>query len=58
MNVRVDVLTAVKTSVLAFWVTTPYGLVVDTSVLEEHTASIFRTEVYFSPEDGTSIGSF
>jgi hypothetical protein len=44
--VRFEALTAVKMSMLVFWVVTPCGLVgrYSTNVSEEYTASIFRVE--------------
>jgi hypothetical protein len=39
-----EVLTAVKMSMLVFWVVMPCGLEVDTNTSEEHTASIFRAD--------------
>jgi hypothetical protein len=42
--VRFEVLTAVKMSMAVFWTVMLFGLPVGTSVLEEHTASIFSTE--------------
>jgi hypothetical protein len=44
-KVRSEVLTAVKLSMLVFWVVTPFGLVGRYQRFGEHTASIFRAEV-------------
>jgi hypothetical protein len=53
--VRCETLTAVKMSMLVFWVLTQRGLVGRSNVSEENTASIFRAEVDFSAEDGGSM---
>jgi hypothetical protein len=42
MNVRFEVLTAVRMTMLFFWVMTPFGL---DSVLDKHTVPIFSPEV-------------
>jgi hypothetical protein len=41
---KFEVLTAVKMSMLVFWVVMPCGLVGRYKLLEEHTASNFRAE--------------
>jgi hypothetical protein len=41
---RVEVLMAVKMSMLVFWVVFCMDLYVDTNVSEEHTASIFELQ--------------
>jgi hypothetical protein len=42
---RIKVFTVVKMLMLAFWIVMPCGIAEDTSVSEEHTASICKAEV-------------
>jgi hypothetical protein len=42
---RFEVITAVKMSILVFWVVTPCRLYEDTNVSEKHNVSIFRAKI-------------
>jgi hypothetical protein len=54
---RFEVFTAVKISMLAFWVVTPCGLVssADTNVSEGNSATIFSLEVHTALQPRRSI---
>lgn len=52
--VRFGVFTADNMSILVFRVARPCGLVDTYQRLEEHTVSLFRAEVHFSPHDVTT----
>lgn len=44
-----DVIAAIIVIMYVIWVVKPCGLMVDTSVSDEHTASVFRTEERWCP---------
>jgi hypothetical protein len=54
--VRFEVLTAVRMTMMFFWVLVPCRLSVDTNVSEKHTLSIFRAEVAMLGSGGIYIG--